>query len=109
ARTSAIPLDWSRHAQLKGSDVLLVANGMGPKRAATAVDAALPSFPADVIVNVGFCGALDPELSLADIVCGTSVTDGPLRYTLLQPEHAPPHQKGVVASIDHVAQTAAEK
>lgn len=109
ATAATLPLDWARQAQLGANQVLLAANGAGARRAAAAVDAAIPSFQPDAIVSIGFCGALAPELSLADIVCGTTVTNGPTRFTSLQPQHAPPHHKGVIMSIDHVAQTAAEK
>ena len=52
------------------SRVMLVANGAGAKRAAAAVDAALAAFRADAVVSTGFCGALAPELAIADIVVG---------------------------------------
>ena len=67
---------------------MLVANGAGRKRAAAAVDSAVASFAADAIVSTGYCGALAPELSVADIVCGTSVTDRAQRFTLSQPQEA---------------------
>ena len=109
ARPAPVPVDWARHAQFGEHDVLLVANGAGAARAAAAVDTALASFTAGAIMSTGFCGALAPELSVADIVAGTSVTDGARNFTSLQPQCARPHHKGVIVSIDHVAQYAAEK
>jgi adenosylhomocysteine nucleosidase len=109
ARPVPVPVDWARHAQLGEHEVLLVANGAGAVRASAAVETALATFPAAAIVSTGFCGALAPELSVADIVAGTSVTNGARSFTSLHPQSARPHHKGVVVSIDHVAQTAAEK
>ena len=109
ARPATVPVDWARHAQLGEHEVLLVANGAGAIRAGAAVDTVLANFTADAIVSTGFCGALAPELSVAVIGAGTSVTDGARSFTSLQPQSARPHHKGVVVSIDHVAQYAAEK
>jgi adenosylhomocysteine nucleosidase len=100
---------WSRSARLGTHQVVLVANGAGAQRAATAVDAALSGFPAEAIVSTGFCGALAPELGIADIVVGSAISVGPRTFPVLYPECAQLHQIGVVCSIDHVAQTAAEK
>src|SRR5438270_13244578 len=104
ARRAAVPVRWARHARLGEDEVVLMANGSGAGRAAAAVDAVLQSFIPDAIVNTGFCGALSSELLIADIVLGTSVTDGAQSFTSAQPKSAPPHHKGVIVSIDHVAQ-----
>ena len=108
-RPAAVTADWARYARLGGNEMLLVANGAGGRRAGAAVDAALATFAASVVISTGFCGALSADLSVADIVTGTSVTDGANRFAALQPDCGRPHHKGVVVSIDHVAQTAAEK
>jgi adenosylhomocysteine nucleosidase len=109
ARPVSVRLGWARQAQLAEHEMLLVANGAGARRAAAAVDTALASFTPGAIVSTGFCGALAPELSVADIVAGTNVTDGARSFTSLQPQSPLPHHKGVIVSIDHVAQYAAEK
>jgi adenosylhomocysteine nucleosidase len=109
ARPAPIAVDWAREAELAGNPVLLTANGAGARRAAAAVDAALTTFPADAIVSTGFCGALSPELAVSDIVSATSVNDGARSFATLQPVGVRAHRKGVVMSIDHVAQTAEEK
>ena len=57
-----VAVDWARCGGINGHEVLLVANGVGRKRAAAAVDAALPNFPADRVISTGFCGAVDPQL-----------------------------------------------
>jgi len=37
-------------------------------------DAALEGFDADAVISTGFCGAVDPELAIADVVVGSEVT-----------------------------------
>ena len=89
--------------------MLLVANGAGARRAATALDAAAAVFQPDAVVSTGFCGALDPALALADVVVATSVVSADRRFGSLPVSTASAHHSGVVCSIDRVAQTAEEK
>jgi adenosylhomocysteine nucleosidase len=86
-----------------------VCNGAGKVRAAAAVDSALKHFKADAVLSTGFCGALAPELSIAEIVVATFVTENAKSFPALAPQCDRPHHKGVVLTIDHVAQTAKEK
>jgi nucleoside phosphorylase len=58
---------------------------------------------------MGFCGALDPALQAGDIFVATAVATAGRHVEVCRPTHAAPHRSGVLASIDHVAQTAAEK
>ena len=108
-KPAGLPVDWSRSARLGNHELVLIANGAGAHRAAAAVDAALERFPADTIVSTGFCGALAPELAIADIVVGSAVSAGARTFPVLYPEGLALHHMGVVCSIDHVAQTAEEK
>ena len=108
-RPVPVAVDWARQAELSGNTVLLAANGAGARRAAAALDASLAAFPADAVVSTGFCGALLPELQVADIVTATSVRNGLRTFPALPLESGRSHRQGVVISIDHVAQTAAEK
>jgi adenosylhomocysteine nucleosidase len=103
------PLDWTRRAKLGEYDLLLVANGAGPARAAAAVDGTVESFAPDAIVSTGFCGALDEKLDIAAVVVGTAVTGAIGRFGAQAPAASRKHHLGVVVTIDHVAQTAAEK
>jgi adenosylhomocysteine nucleosidase len=102
-------IDWSRSARLGNYEVLLAANGMGAQRAAAAVDAALQVFGAEAVVSTGFCGALEPTLETADVIVGTAVSAGSHTFPALCPASERRHRRGVVCSIDHVAQTAEEK
>jgi adenosylhomocysteine nucleosidase len=109
SKSISVPVNWSRSARLGNHELVLAANGAGARRAASAVDAALKDFPAEAIVSTGFCGALAPELQIADVVLGTAVSAGPCTFPASQVASERQHHRGVVCSIDHVAQTAEEK
>jgi len=100
---------WARSARLGAHDLLLVANGAGSRRVAAAIDAALSGFCADALVSAGFCGAVAPELGLAEIVVATEVANDHASYAVAPLEAAANHRRGVVRTIDHIAQTAEEK
>jgi nucleoside phosphorylase len=108
-KSTTMPVAWSRSARLGNHQLVLAANGAGAPRAASAVEAALRQFPAEAIVSTGFCGALAPDLQIADIVVGSAISVGSRILPALYPACAQLHRIGVVCSIDHVAQTAAEK
>ena len=108
-KSLSLAADWVRAVHLGNHQVVLVANGAGARRAAFAVEAAWAAFPAEAVVSVGFCGALAPELEVADVVVGTSIATGSGTFTALHPAAGRPHHMGVVRSIDHVVQTSAEK
>ena len=109
ARPAALSVDWSRLARLGAHDVLLAANGVGARRAAAAVDAASAMFAAGAVVSLGFCGALAPELGVADIVVAIGIAAVDRRFAAQSPAAAPAHRAGTVCSLDHVARTAEEK
>ena len=93
----------------RNTGLVLKANGVGAERAATAVDQALAESPIDAVVSTGFCGAVDHVLALEDIVVATEIIAGTRRYPALAPKTSKPCFAAPIASIDHVAQTAAEK
>jgi adenosylhomocysteine nucleosidase len=104
-----LAVDWSRSARLGDHELVLAANGMGAGCAASAVEAAMRHFSAQAIVSTGFCGAVAPELAIADVVVGTAISAGARTFPALQPASQRRHHTGVVCSVDHVAQTAEEK
>lgn len=104
-RPAALPVDFARFARIDVHEALLVANGAGWRRAAAAVEAA-DAFRAEAVVSVGFCGAVDERLRIADLLSATSITAAGRTHPC-RPVPAP--DTGVIASIDHVAQTADEK
>jgi adenosylhomocysteine nucleosidase len=100
-----LPVHWARTGRWKGTEAIAIANGAGAERAFAAVVVA--PRPA-AICNIGFCGALDAALQIGDVVVATEVRNGAGTYAVTMPDAAIP-ARGAVASIDHVAQTAAEK
>jgi adenosylhomocysteine nucleosidase len=87
----------------------MVANGIGRQRAAAAVDSAWTVFPADRVISVGFCGALDPALRLADIVVATCIATNMRRFAVLPLAGKTPVANGLICSIDSIATKASEK
>src|SRR5260370_11310388 len=102
-------IDWSRSARLGNYELLLAANGMGAQRAAAAVDAALQCFGAEAIVSTGFCGALEPDFEIADVIVGTAVSAGWHAVPALCPDREARHRPGGRCSLHHVCQPAAEE
>jgi adenosylhomocysteine nucleosidase len=101
--------DWARSARLGAHELLLVANGAGASHVAAGIDATFSGFRPDALVSTGFCGAVAPELGLTEIVVATEVADDQAHYTVAPLAAAANHRRGVVRTIDHIAQTAEEK
>ncbi|MDP8981765.1 MAG: hypothetical protein M3O35_14380 [Acidobacteriota bacterium] len=100
------PIAFCRKVLWKGEEIVLMANGPGPRLAGIAAAAARASQPLDALVSFGFCGALDPALGPGEIFVATEVLDaGPA----LLPRTTREYQSGPLVSIDHVAVSAAEK
>jgi adenosylhomocysteine nucleosidase len=75
---SVARLDWPgvafvREIAWRGRRWRLAANGPGPRLAARAVEVRRQ---ADLILSVGFCGALDPALRIGDIVVSGEFPEG---------------------------------
>jgi adenosylhomocysteine nucleosidase len=100
---------WSRSARLGPHELLLVANGSGCSPAGAAVDSALSVFRPDALASTGLCGAVAPGLRPAQIVVATEVAFGEDRYPTVPVHSALPYERGLVRTIDHIAQTVEEK
>ena len=104
-----LPVHWARTAELNGRPVLLVANGAGGARAAQAVERARAAGKLGSICSMGFCGALENEMAIGDIIVAARVRVRGGEFLAATPATSRPHHSGVIASIDHVAQTSQEK
>ena len=96
--------DWARECRIGEHEALLVANGAGRQRAATAATAAIESWRPEAVVSTGFCGALDEGLGVGDVVVGDEGGPG-------GPPQAwgPAPHRGRIVTVDHVVRTAEEK
>ncbi len=95
-RPVKLPVHWARSGLRHGRPVIAIANGAGWERARLAAEAA----PYERLCNIGFCGALDASLRIADIVVAS--------------EHLPvqcprAHTAGPIASVPEIAASAQEK
>jgi adenosylhomocysteine nucleosidase len=108
------PLGFARSAWLNGREVVLVANGPGPKLAGQAADIVRQKTNVTAIASIGFCGALDPSLKPCDIFVATDVAHALSVPRSHSCERLPglstrPHQTGKLLSLDRVISTASEK
>jgi adenosylhomocysteine nucleosidase len=108
-RKLAWPVYWARSGECGGRQLWMVANGAGAAHAGKAVEVACPACQPEAIVSMGFCGALDPALEIGDVFVATAVDAAGRRFDARLPQSAARYATGVLASIDHVAQSAAEK
>lgn len=105
-RTVLLPVLWARTGRWKGGEAMAIANGAGAERAFAAV---LVASRPSAVCNIGFCGALDESLKVGDIVVADKVRDETRAYETLVPGATKTAHRGAVASIRHIAQSAAEK
>lgn len=103
------PVDWARRVRMGSHELLLIANGAGVKRAAAAAEHGMEIFRPNAIASIGYCGALDPALALADIVVATEVTGDDSHYAALPLESSRCHSRGVLRTHSRVAQTLQER
>jgi adenosylhomocysteine nucleosidase len=89
-------IEFAREIQWNGKRWLLVANGPGQSLASRALET---KPDVDVVVSIGYCGALDPALRIGDIVVSGEVPKG-VRASFIP---------GDVLTLDRVAVTAQEK
>jgi len=105
------PLAFAAAGELRTRKWICVANGPGPELAGQAVDAALGRESGiSRLLSVGLCGALNPGYRVGEIFAAVEVrTPGGQAYPAVAPVSGRPFHKGVLVSLDHVAQSAAEK
>lgn len=100
------PLDFARRGTLQGREVVLVANGPGPKLAGVAVDVAMRNGNVEALISTGFCGGVNRALQPCDIFAAAEVMD--IAPALL-PTSSRPFLTGKLRSMDRVLSTPSEK
>lgn len=103
------PVDFSRRVRRGAEEWLLVANGAGPRLAAEAVQVAHARASIDKVVNVGFCGGLDPALQVGDIFVASEIRHDGSPMAAQVPQHPAVFLKGPMISMDRVVTEAAER
>jgi adenosylhomocysteine nucleosidase len=113
------PLQYAVEGVLHDRRIVLVADGAGPKLATRATEIAFRAFTVtgltssviQAVITVGFCGALDPQLAVNNIVVGTEVLQrGEYQRFQCQTVSSPhPYASGVILSQDRIANDTLEK
>jgi nucleoside phosphorylase len=99
-------VQWSRCGSWKGHTVLLVANGAGPKQSAAA---ARVCDNAAAIISIGFCGALDSDLKIGDVIVADKVFFSTQMFDCRPVSTSASFHQGAICSIARIAATAKEK
>ena len=112
------PIAYVVSAELNGTKYVFAANGPGPRLAAQVLKVAevVAGKAGDgnligAVISTGFCGGLDPQLALGEIVEATSVVDCDTgrQYASRPVSTSSTRVRGVVLSMDRVAGTGEEK
>ncbi len=61
------------HGEYLGKELLLAHTGIGTQKMKRATEFCIKEFKTEACINIGYCGALAPELSLGDVVIADSV------------------------------------
>jgi adenosylhomocysteine nucleosidase len=119
ARKLNWPVKYATEGVLHGRRLVLVADGAGPNLAAHATAIAFRAFSGtgltssviQTVISVGFCGALDPNLTANEIIMGTEIvqTIGNQRFACTTGSTAQPYVSGPILSQDRIANDANEK
>ena len=89
---------------------LMTSNGPGPKLAAEAVRSVVSaSGPVDLMLSIGWCGALHPHFCVGDVFAASVVFAGPREFHTKIPKCARTFLTGRLISQDRFIATAAEK
>lgn len=113
SRSEALPwpVDFARLAEVNGRRWAMVAGGAGARLAARAAECAGRRMRVDKVVSTGFCGAVDEELEPGEVFVATRVVDadGSPVCEAGDPGARRPHSKGVLASVDRVVSSKAQR
>jgi adenosylhomocysteine nucleosidase len=106
-----VPVRWGWGGLLKGHPVVLAANGAGRENAARAVREVCDRWAVRGIVSTGWCGALEPELRIGDIVIADRVLSlkPAAEFPVNAPVSAGTSTRGGLVTVDHFVGAAEEK
>ena len=101
-----LPVRWSRRGKWKNHTVRLIANGAGPKQSA---EAARVCDDSAAIINTGFCGALDSDLKIGDVIVADRVFFSTQMFDCRPVTTSASFRHGAICSSARVVATAKEK
>ena len=103
---AVLPVHWAREGLWRGRKVVLIANGAGPIRSAGAAKACES---AAAIISVGFCGALDPNLTIGDVIVADKVFFNNQMFDCRPASNSANHRHGAIRSVSRIVSTAGDK
>jgi len=104
--SASLPVHWAREGNWKRQRVLLIANGAGPKQSLSAARACDGS---TAIINTGFCGALDSDLNIGDVIVADKVFFSSQMFDCRSVITSANFRQGAIYSSARIAATAKEK
>ena len=106
AEASFENIHWAHRGIWRQHDILLIANGAGPARSEAAARAA--GSPA-AIINTGFCGALDSDLKIGDVIVADKVFFSTRMFDCRPVLTSSRFRQGPIYSSSRIAGTVGEK
>ena len=104
------PVQFGCSGKIGGNRWLMTSNGPGPKLSAEAVGAVLAADEqVDLMLSIGWCGALHPHFCVGDIFAASVVFAGQREFSTKVPKCARTFLIGRLISQDRFIATAAEK
>jgi adenosylhomocysteine nucleosidase len=103
------PVEWVRMAALDDREVILAANGAGPRRSAALMEVAQPRIKPAAVVSTGFCGGLDPEYRVGDVFVANRIQGADIEVQKPLLRRPRRFVEGVLASVDRVVGSLEEK
>ena len=105
-RQSSRDVRWLATTTIRGSDAILVANGIGRCAAAAGTRKMLAKNCVHAVISTGFAGALDRALQIGDVVLAQNVLDGDRVYCADTPLDCPADVcRGSVVTVDEVVRS----
>ncbi len=109
-RDEVWPTQFGCTGVIGGNRWLMTSNGPGPKLAGEAVTAGLSAGErVDLLLSIGWCGALHPHFSVGDVFAASVVFAGQREFQTKVPQCARPFLIGRLISQDRFIASAAEK
>lgn len=103
---ASVAVHWARRGTWKQREVLLIANGAGVAQSAAA---ARVSDPPAAIINIGFCGALDKDLKIGDVIVADKVLFSTQMFGCQPVITSESFRQGAICTSTRIAATATEK